>query len=401
MRRVKLIFLLFFSMFCVGLFAQGIDLRLRPAGQIVTGAQQIEEYLPKIAGRTVGLVANQASLVGKRHLVDTLLRHKVNVKAIFTPEHGFRGDQDAGATISDAIDGQTGLPIISLYGNHKKPTPDDLVNIDVMLFDLQDVGVRFYTYISTLALVMEACAENNIPLIVLDRPNPNGFYVDGPVLEDNFQSFVGMHPVPVVYGLTIGEYAMMVNGEDWLNAGIKCDLTVVKMVDYDRMTINELPIKPSPNLPNFEAVYLYPSLCFFEGTEMSVGRGTEWPFQVFGHPKYLTGSFVFTPRSMHGAAYPKLENQQCFGMNLTGYAKNFAKNKPYQLNLDWLINAYKELPDKTHFFNNYFNKLAGNATLQQQIIDGMSAEEIRVSWKEGLDRYKKIRIKYLLYPDFQ
>ncbi len=400
MRWVNLIFLLFFSMFCAALFAQGDKMRLRPSDQTISGARQIEKYLPLIANKNVGVVANQASLVGKVHLVDTLIRQKIKIKAIFTPEHGFRGDKDAGASITSGTDTQTGLPIISLYGQHKKPTKEDLSNIDVILFDLQDVGVRFYTYISTLSLVMEACAENNIPLIVLDRPNPNGFYVDGPVLEKPFQSFVGMHPVPVVYGLTIGEYGMMVNGEGWLSSGLKCNLTVIKMLDYDRLAIDELPVKPSPNLPNFESVYLYPSLCFFEGTEMSVGRGTDFPFQVFGHPKYQTGSFAFTPKSMPGAVHPKLENQQCFGMNLTGYARNFDKNKPHQLNLDWLIYSFKEMPDKAKFFNNYFNKLAGNAKLQQQIIEGRSADDIRQSWQKDLDDYKKIRIKYLLYPDF-
>jgi uncharacterized protein YbbC (DUF1343 family) len=318
----------------------------------------------------------------------------VDVRKIYTPEHGFRGTADAGAKVNSSKDEKTGLPIVSLYGKNKKPTPDMLQDIDVILFDLQDVGVRFYTYISTMSYVMEAAAENDIPVIVLDRPNPNGFYVDGPVLKAENKSFVGMHQVPVVYGMTIGEYAWMVNDEGWLKDSIKCDLTVISVKDYHRNAIYELPVKPSPNLPNWESVYLYPTLCFFEGTNVSVGRGTETPFQIYGHPD-MRGSYTFTPKSTSGASKPLLEGQRCRGENLVEYAYDYVHNEN-QLHLEWIIDAYLQLKDKG-FFKDYFRLLSGDNQLQRDIENGKSADEIRASWNYGLDTFKAIRAKYLMY----
>ncbi|MDY0077255.1 MAG: DUF1343 domain-containing protein [Bacteroidales bacterium] len=374
---------------------------LKLAGATISAAQRMPFYLDKLKGKNIALVANQSSLIGNTHLVDTLISSNINIVKIFIPEHGFRGDQDAGALIDDSKDQKTGLPLISLYGNHKMPTKDDLNNVDVVLFDLQDVGTRFYTYISTLSYVMEACAREGVPLVVLDRPNPNGFYVDGPVLENSFTSFVGLHKVPVVYGLTIGEYALMVNGEKWLVDSLKCELEVIKMGNYDRLSIDQLAVKPSPNLPNYQAIFLYPSLCFFEGTAISIGRGTDFPFQVFGHPDLSGFSFSFTPKKTTGASKPKLEGELCFGKDLRPFADNFYEQQPYRLNIEWIIDAYQNFPEKAKYFNNYFDKLAGNSTLRKQIEAGLSAEEIRASWAAELDLYKKIRIKYLLYPDFK
>ena len=360
----------------------------------VSAALQLEEYLPFIESKRVGMVGNQTSIVGKTHLVDTLLSLGIDVSKIYTPEHGFRGTADAGAKVNSGKDEKTGIPIISLYGKNKKPTPEMLQDIDVILFDLQDVGVRFYTYISTMSYVMEAAAENDIPVIVLDRPNPNGFYVDGPVLKAENKSFVGMHQVPVVYGMTIGEYAWMVNDEGWLKDSIKCDLTVISVKDYHRNAIYELPVKPSPNLPNWESVYLYPTLCFFEGTNVSVGRGTETPFQIYGHPD-MRGSYTFTPKSTSGASKPLLEGQRCRGENLVEYAYDYVHNEN-QLHLEWIIDAYLQLKDKG-FFKDYFRLLSGDNQLQRDIENGKSADEIRASWNDGLDTFKAIRAKYLMY----
>ena len=348
----------------------------------------------------VAVVANHTSLVtswddsGYTHLVDTMLTLGNKVVKIFCPEHGFRGTAAAGAKVDNSVDAKTGLPIISLYGKNKKPTIEQLKDIDDVLFDLQDVGCRFYTYISTLHYVMEACAEAGIPLWVLDRPNPNGFYVDGPVLKSENQSFVGLHQVPVVYGMTIGEYAKMVNGEGWLKNGVTCDLTVIPINKYRRNAIYELPVRPSPNLPNWEAVYLYPTLCFFEGTNVSVGRGTEMPFQIYGHPA-MRGSFTFTPKSTSGASKPLLEGQRCRGENLVEYAQDYAINAN-QLHLEWIIEAYQQLKDKG-FFKDYFRLLSGDKQLQRDIENGKSADEIRASWKNDLEAFKAIRAKYLMY----
>ena len=388
---------------CILLLALGISfalqgkaqsIRLIPKEEYVSGALDTENYFRLLTDQNVGVVANQTSIVGQTHLVDTLVASGINVKRIFTPEHGFRGTADAGAKITNGKDEKTGIEIASLYGKTKKPTPEMLKDIDVMLFDLQDVGVRFYTYISTLTYVMEACAEKDIPVIVLDRPNPNGFYIDGPVLEAANASFVGMHPVPVVYGMTIGEYGKMVNGEGWMKNKVHCELTVVSIPGYDRNAIYELPVKPSPNLPNWESVYLYPSLCFFEGTIVSVGRGTDKPFQVFGHPD-MRGDYAFTPESKSGASKPLLEGQRCKGMDLTEYAHGYTANAN-QLQLEWLIEAYQQLKDKT-FFTKYFNLLSGNNLLKQQIENGKSMESIRASWQSDLDKFKAIREKYLIY----
>ena len=388
---------------CILLLALGISfafqgkaqsIRLIPKEEYVSGALDTENYFRLLTDQNVGVVANQTSIVGQTHLVDTLVASGINVKRIFTPEHGFRGTADAGAKITNGKDEKTGIEIASLYGKTKKPTPEMLKDIDVMLFDLQDVGVRFYTYISTLTYVMEACAEKDIPVIVLDRPNPNGFYIDGPVLEAANASFVGMHPVPVVYGMTIGEYGKMVNGEGWMKDKVHCELTVVSIPGYYRNAIYELPVKPSPNLPNWESVYLYPSLCFFEGTIVSVGRGTDKPFQVFGHPD-IRGDYAFTPESKSGASKPLLEGQRCKGMDLTEYAHGYKANAN-QLQLEWLIEAYQQLKDKT-FFTKYFNLLSGNNLLKQQIENGKSMESIRASWQSDLDKFKAIREKYLIY----
>ncbi len=366
--------------------------------KIVTGDEQTSAYFPLLKGKRVAVVANQSAIIGKTHLVDTLLASGIRVVRIFSPEHGFRGNKSAGAHINNGKDAETGLPIVSLYGKHRKPTAEDLRGVDVVLFDLQDVGTRFYTYISTLSLVMEACAENRVPVIVLDRPNPNGFYVDGPVLKPAFKSFVGMHPIPVVYGMTIGEYARMVNGEHWLKNGVTCDLTVIPMKKYRRNMIVKLPVKPSPNLPDWQAVYLYPSLCFLEGTVVSVGRGTDKPFQIFGYPG-MKGNYVFTPRSIPGASlHPKFEGKTCRGQDLTGYAENYRHNPP-RIELKWLLEAYHELTAMgvKPFFRGSFDRLAGTDSLRLQIEKGYSEQQIRQSWKKELQQFMHIRKKYLMY----
>lgn len=394
MRRFFLFLFFTISIFfsCCDTYAQRKILNDQDA---IVGASRLELYLPEIKDKNVGIVANQTSVFNDTHLIDTLLTYNIDIRKIFTPEHGFRGKADEGASVGNSIDEKTNIPIISLYGNNKKPTSSQLEDIDVLLFDLQDVGTRFYTYISTMTYVMEAAAENDISVIILDRPNPNGFYIDGPVLENENSSFVGLHQVPVVYGLTIGEYALMVNGEHWLKDSLHCKLQVIPLGDYNRDCIYRLSVKPSPNLPNWESVYLYPSLCFFEGTVVSVGRGTQFPFQVYGHPS-IQADFTFTPRQAEGRNKPLLCDEQCFGKNLTDYAHNFKKEKA-KINISWLIEAYNQLKDKEKFFNNFFLKLSGTKELQQQIEDGLSEKEIRDSWKEELDKYKEIRKKYLLY----
>jgi len=369
------------------------------ANSVIPGAARFGLYIEELEGKNIGLVANHASMVSNRHLVDTLLSKGIRITRLFSPEHGFRGDADAGASIKNDIDPSTSIQVVSLYGDKKKPEKHDLRDIDMMLFDLQDVGVRFYTYISTLTYVMQACAEAGIPLKVLDRPNPNGFYIDGPVLNPSFRSFVGMHPVPVVYGLTIGEYGLMVNGEGWLGNGLTCSYSVVPLDGYQRNMICKLTVKPSPNLPDWQSVYLYPSLCFFEGTIVSVGRGTDKPFQIYGHPDLKTGSYIFTPESKPGASTnPPFKGTRCYGSNLAEHAENFAEN-PRQINLDWLIDSYKILSQRHKFFNSYFNTLAGTDQLRKQIEQGLSAEEIRSGWQSDLERYKQIRKKYLIYND--
>ena len=362
----------------------------------VPGADQIELYRAIIKDKSVAVVANQTSMKGNTHLVDYLVGIGVNIKTIFAPEHGFRVLADAGESISSGKDPHTGISVVSLYGSNLKPTAQELAGIDVVIFDIQDVGARFYTYISTLHYILESCAENNVKCVILDRPNPNGFYFDGNILDTTYRSFVGMDPVPVVHGMTVGEYAEMINGEGWLKNGMKCDLVVIKCKNYTHKTLYELPVKPSPNLPNQNSVYLYPSLCFFEGTAISLGRGTPFPFQVFGSPLLPDRGFSFIPESVPGAKNPPLIGKKCYGTDLSNAIKRKLVPKP-RLNLQWLINAYNDFPFKDKFFTSYFDVLAGGPVLREQIQKGMTADQIRETWKVGLAKFAKIREKYLLY----
>lgn len=366
---------------------------------VQTGASQIDKYLPLLKGKRVAIIANPTSLINKTHLVDTLLSLKVTIKKIFSPEHGFRGLADAGEQVNSGKDKRTGLPIISLYGKHMKPAKEDLTDVDILIYDIQDVGVRFYTYISTMSNCMEAAAEDKKIFIVLDRPNPNGYYIDGPVLEPAYKSFLGMHPVPLVYGMTYGEYAKMVNGEGWLTNKITCDLKVIPVINYTHFDMYQLPVKPSPNLPNMKAVYLYPSLGLFEGTIVSVGRGTDFPFQVIGHPELKNTEFSFTPHPTDGAKTPKYDGQVCYGHDLRAFADAFIKDSK-QVYLLWLSGMYKQL-NKPDFFDENFNYHAGNAKLQEQIKQGASDAKIRQSWQADIAKFKLIRKKYLLYKDFE
>ncbi len=363
------------------------------------GAERMEAYLPKLEGKAVAIVANPTSRVGEEHLVDTLLARGVNVKRIMSPEHGFRGDAEAGEKVKGGKDPETGLPVVSLYGAHKKPTPNDLEGIDLILFDIQDVGARFYTYISTLHYVMEAAAEEGKKVMVLDRPNPNGFYVDGPLLDTAFSSFIGMHPVPIVHGMTVGEYARMINGEGWLEGGVESELEVVECANYEHDDRYELSVNPSPNLAQMSAIYLYPSLCLFEGTVVSVGRGTERPFTMIGHPEFEGGDHRFVPRSIPGkSSNPKHEGDSCRGFDLLETGRTKMKEKG-RVCLSWLIRMHDALGDKTDFFHEErFDRLAGTDSLRIMIQKGMSEEEIRRSWKEELEAFEEMREKYLLYP---
>lgn len=365
-------------------------------GNATPGAYQIKQYVKLLEGKSVAILANQTSMIGNTHVVDSLLSYNIGIKVIFSPEHGFRDMADAGEKIESGKDPKTGIPLISLYGNHLKPTPDDLKGIDIVIFDIQDVGTRFYTYISTLHYLLEACAENNVKCLILDRPNPNGFYFDGNILDTIHRSFVGMDPVPIVHGMTVGEYARMLNGEGWLKGGLKCDLEVIKCKNYTHSTMYELPVKPSPNLPNQNSIYLYPSICFFEGTTLSLGRGTDFPFQVYGSPDLPDKGFSFTPQSVPGAKNPPLLGVKCYGTDLRDAVEKKLVPKP-EINLNLVIDAYNEFPDKEKFFTPYFDVLAAGPALREQIQKGMTAEEIRATWKEGLEKYSKIREKYLLY----
>ena len=369
----------------------------------IVGANQLALYLPFLDGKNIGVVANQTTVIFKNnkeltgahtHLVDSLLKLGIKIKKVFAPEHGYRGKADAGEYVKDGVDIKTGLPIVSLYGANRKPNPEILRDLDVVIFDVQDVGARFYTFVSTLHYMMETCATLNIPILILDRPNPNGHYIDGPVLDLKHKSFVGMHPVPVVHGMTIGEYAKMINGEGWLENGIQCELKIIPVANYNHKKTYNLPIKPSPNLPNAKAVNLYSSLCFFEGTNVSSGRGTSTQFQVFGSPflnseKY---NYEFTPKPNLGAKNPMHNGVKCFGKDLTD--SEFLSS----INLEWLIDAYNNTSNKSDFFNPFFTKLAGQTQLQQQIESGTSANDIRESWQKELEAFKKIRANYLLYP---
>ncbi|TWR27736.1 DUF1343 domain-containing protein [Mucilaginibacter achroorhodeus] len=368
---------------------------------ILPAADRTELYLPYLKGRKVGMLINQTSIIGsnKKPLIDSLIKLGVDVKKIYGPEHGFRGNASDGATVSSTKDPVTGLPAISLYGKHFKPTKEDLAGIDLIIFDVQDVGTRFYTYISTLHYVMEACAENNIELMILDRPNPNGVYVDGPILDTaKFRSFVGMHPIPILHGMTIAEYAQMINGEGWLKNKVQCKLKIVKAGNYNRNMDYTLPVNPSPNLNTQQSILLYPHICFFEGTKLSLGRGTLFPFQVIGSPKLKDKyDFSFKPVSIPGMSdNPPLKDTVCYGLDLKNYNMQTIR-KSGKLNLAWIIDMYKIYPDKEHFFTAYFNKLAGNAELRKQITDGKTEAEIRQTWEPGLIKFKATRSKYLLY----
>ena len=378
MAKIKQIFLLF-----------SLLLSVLSYSQIKVAAERTKIYVPLLKQQKIAIVGNQSSRIGNTHLVDSLITLGIDVVKVFSPEHGFRGTSDAGEKIEDGIDVKTGIPIVSLYGENKKPYAEQLAGIDIILFDIQDVGVRFYTYISTLHYVMEAAAENNIKVILLDRPNPNGHYVDGPIREKGFESFVGMHPIPIVHGMTIGEYAQMINGENWIS--IKCDLTVIKMENYTHKMSYDLPIKPSPNLPNARSVNLYPSLCLFEGTTVSIGRGTDYPFQQFGAP-YLKSNYSFTPKSGVGSKYPKHENLECFGIDL-----RFQEDYLTAINLKWIIDCYQKSNEKEKFFTNFFDKLAGTDQLRKQIIAVKTVKEIKATWKKGLEEFKEIRGEYLIY----
>jgi len=404
------------------------------APHILTGADQLDQYLPLLQGQSVAVFANPTSVIGNTHLVDTLLRLGIHIKKIFSPEHGFRGDADAGAKVGNGTDPATGIPVISLYGAKTKPTADDLSGVDVLLYDIQDVGVRFYTYIASMQRFLEAAIENNRPLIILDRPDPNGFYVDGPVLDTKFRSFVGMQPVPVVYGMTIGEYARMLVGEQWLDPAVTNQLNTIHAINQSAYRIDSLlrtvrkqpvnvhlndfrlivipcrnythkskytlPVKPSPNLPNMQSVYLYPSLCLFEGTAISLGRGTAKPFQQFGSPSFPPETDTFTPASLPGARNPPLLGQHCNGFDLSRI--NVARETGNRWSLRWVLKAYSLFPDKAHFFNgngSTFDRLAGNAILEEQIAQGLTEEEIRKSWEPALSNFKRIRKKYLMYAD--
>ncbi len=370
----------------------------RDSTSIITGAERVAFYHPLLKDKKVALVVNQTSIVKDKHLVDTLLKLGVKIQVIFAPEHGIRGKADAGEIISDTKDSKTGLPVISLYGKKKKPLAEDLRNVDVILFDIQDVGVRFYTYISTLHYVMDACAENNIPLILLDRPNPNAYFVDGPMLDMAFKSFIGMHPVPVVYGMTIGEYAQMINGEGWLTNKATCKLTVVDCKNYNHDAYYELPVKPSPNLPNLRSVLLYPSICFFEGTTLSLGRGTNKQFQVIGHPKIIS-EYSFIPMPNEGAKDPPLNGQKCYGTDLSAITTgSIIQSK--KIDLGYLLDYYKKmtaLNEKFFLDNNFIDKLAGSDQLRKQILAGKNEQEIKASWQSDLVAFRNVRAKYLIY----
>lgn len=362
--------------------------------QISVGADDSLRYLPLLRNKSVAVVFNPSSRFGDKHMLDFLLEQKISVQKIFALEHGIYGNEDAGAKVKDGVDPKSGLPVTSLYGGSKEPSKSDLEGIDIVVFDIQDVGARFYTYISSLNYIMKSCAENDVTLMVLDRPNPNGHLIDGPVLEDNCKSFVGVHPIPVLHGMTIGEYALMINGEQWIGASRPCSLLVIACNNYKRDMFYPLPVAPSPNLPNAQAVFLYPHLCFFEGTNVSVGRGTDFPFQVYGSPFIKKGDFNFIPAPSYGSKNPKHEGKKCVGEDL----RDIPINSLQTLNLNWLISAYEGSKNKDKFFNNFFEKLAGTKALKQQIEDGKSEEEIRKSWEPGLSEFKAIRSKYLLYP---
>ncbi len=381
---IRIYVLLFF------LFSSIVSEAQKP--RVIVGAEQLEKLLPLVKNKRVGLVVNNTSLIFKTHLADTLFHLGIQIKKIFGPEHGFRGDAADGEHVNDAVDTKTGVPVVSLYGKNSKPTPEQLKDVDIIVFDIQDVGARFYTYISTLHNVMEACAENDKKIIVLDRPNPNGSYVDGPIREVELKSFVGMDPIPITHGMTIGEFAQMINGEGWLEGKKKCELEIIKIKNWNRTDDYSLPVRPSPNLPNDRAIRLYPSLCLFEGTVISVGRGTPTPFQILGNPELKDMTFSFTPVAIKGySTDPPQKDKLCFGLDLQ---KVIPARK---VDLSYLLMLYQKYPDKEKFFLPYFDKLAGTTQLKKQIKEGLTEEQIRKSWRPGLDQFKAKRKKYLLY----
>jgi len=396
--NLKLIRSIFFiSILILNVSCPGQD--MRHSEPIVVGAEQLDTYLPKLSGKNIGMVVNQTSMIGEQHLVDVLVDQNENdfqIARIFSPEHGFRGQAEAGQTVKDATDIKTEISIVSLYGKMKKPTPELLSDLDIIVFDIQDVGARFYTYISTMHYIMEACAENGKKVLILDRPNPNGHYVDGPVLEPEFKSFVGMHPIPIVHGMTVGELASMINEEGWLEGGVKCELEIIPVKNYTHTTSYSLPVNPSPNLPNDLSIALYPSLCLFEGTLISVGRGTYYPFTMIGFPDPVFGSYTFTPVSIQGmSTNPKHKDLACYGID-------FSETQPPKgLSIKYLIEFYNKSDFKDNFFRNYINLLAGTDKLVNQIKQGKSEEDIKATWQDGLTKFKSIRKKYLLYPDFE
>jgi uncharacterized protein YbbC (DUF1343 family) len=371
--------------------------------KVIVGAQQIEHYFNFIKDKSIAIVGNQTSMIGNVHLVDTLLSLDLDVKMVFAPEHGFRGDADAGEKVLDGKDPVSGLPIKSLYGSkNRKPSKEILEGVEVLIFDIQDVGVRFYTYISTMHYIMEACAEQNKLLVILDRPNPNGHYVDGPVLKKGNESFIGMHPVPIVHGMTIAEYAKMINGEGWLKNGVQCPLVIVPCKSYDHSTFYDLPIKPSPNLPNMKSIYLYPSLCLFEGTNVSIGRGTDYPFQVYGSPFIEKTNFSFYPKPVKGAKNPKHNGKGCNGFNLKLHSDSSLKQQS-RLNFDWLIQMWNLTQDKAVFFrkDEFFRLLTGDNQIRNMIENNKSSNDIWISFQHEVKQFKVIRKKYLLYSDFE
>lgn len=410
MKRFVLAFTSLLTVFVLSACAQGTKTKTKSAApqttKFRTGAEQTEKYLPLLKGKRIGMVVNPTSIIGQQTVVDSLLKRGVNIVKIFGPEHGFRGDASAGMHVDDAVDTKTGIKAISLYGKHSTPTAEDLADVDIMIFDIQDVGVRFYTYINTLQRVMEACALYKKEVMILDRPNPNGFYIDGPILDPQFKSGIGIQPIPIVHGLTVGEYAQMLNGEGWLKDKLKCKITVIKNANYTHDMPYVLPVKPSPNLNTEQSILLYPSTCLFEGIYLNLGRGTQFPFTVLGGP-YLKGKydFSFTPIGIKGMAEtPLFKDEVCYGLDLRNYDTSiFRKTK--QINLSWIIELYKASPKKEDFFNSKLSnqmlpieKLIGVADFRQQIIDGKSEQEIRASWQPGLSKYKEMRKKYLLYP---
>jgi uncharacterized protein YbbC (DUF1343 family) len=396
MRYIKLSILVFSLFFVINSNAQkGSN---QPAVKV--GAERMEAYLPFLKDKNIALVANHTALVKESHLADTLISLGINLKKIFSPEHGFRGLADAGEHLGNYTDEKTGLPVISLYGKNFKPKPEDLTGIDIVVFDIQDVGVRFYTYLSTMHYVMEACAENEIKFLLLDRPNPNGYFIDGPVLDMKYKSFVGMHPIPLVHGMTLGELAKMINGEGWLKNGMQCDLEIISCENYIHATMYRLPVKPSPNLPNMLAVYLYPSLGLFEGTAMNVGRGTEFPFQVYGHPDMKNTVFSYTPVSLEGSdKNPKHKDRLCNGVDLRDFEERFVVDRK-EIIFEWLQFAYKSMDNKEDFFNPFFKNLVGNEQIEEMIKRGAGITQIRRSWEKDVAQFRELRKNYLLYKDF-